>query len=222
MGFLRRIADHTQDGSVATRMRRRRFGLFLGLLDGLRRPVKILDVGGTEGFWEMMGFFPSEEIEITLLNVVPIQVSRPYFRTAVGDARDMSEFTNGEFDVVFSNSVIEHVGALDDQRKMASEIRRVGDRYFVQTPNWWFPMEPHFLIPVFHWLPAQVRAWLLTRFALGRMPKIRDRAAALAMVEGIHLLTRRRVRKLFPEGVLYRERLFGLTKSFIVYDGWNT
>lgn len=221
MRFLKDSADHTREGSAATRLRRKRFGLFKSLLDGLPRPIYILDVGGTEGFWEMMGFLPSEEVEITLLNVIPIQVAHPHFRAAVGDARDMSQFTDGQFDVVFSNSVIEHVGMLADQRKMASEIRRVGARYFVQTPNWWFPMEPHFLIPFFHWLPVCARVWLLTHASLGRMPKMRDKDGASAMVRGIHLLTKRRLKHLFPEGVLYKEKLFGLVKSFVVYSGWG-
>ena len=77
----------------------------------------------------------------------------------------MPEFTTGEFDVVFSNSVIEHVGDFDDQRRMADEVRRVGRRFFVQTPNRWFPLEVHTRLPFVHWLPDAVagRAYDLVR-----------------------------------------------------------
>ena len=71
----------------------------------------------------------------------------------VGDAVDMPGISDGAFDVVFSNSVIEHVETYENQRRMAAEIRRVGRRYFVQTPNRHFPLEPHFLVPGFQLLP---------------------------------------------------------------------
>lgn len=117
----------------------------------------------------------------------------------------MTVFPDSEFDVVFSNSVIEHLGTYEDQWKMAEEVRRVGQRYFVQTPNKYFPIEPHFLVPFCQFFPTALRAWLLTRFDLGWHKRAANYKTA---------------RRLFPEANLYKERVWGLTKSFIVYHGW--
>jgi 2-polyprenyl-3-methyl-5-hydroxy-6-metoxy-1,4-benzoquinol methylase len=73
----------------------------------------------------------------------------------------MPQFQNDEFDIVFSNSVIEHVGSYEEQNLMASEVRRVGKRYFIQTPNLFFPIEPHFLFPFFQFLPLDYRVTLI-------------------------------------------------------------
>jgi len=183
--------------------------------------MRILDVGGTQNFWEMMEFLPGDDCHITLLNLEAPLVSLPHFQSMAGDAREMPQFADREFDVVFSNSVIEHVGGYDDQRRMAAEIKRVGQRYFLQTPNKYFPVEPHFLIPLFHFLPARTRIWLLTHFSLGRIGRISDREMARRRVEGIRLLSKREVVQLFPEASLYEERVYGLAKSFVVYAGWD-
>jgi hypothetical protein len=133
----------------------------------------------------------------------------------------MREFGDQEFDVVFSNSVIEHVGTFADQQAMASEVRRVGRRYFVQTPNKYFPIEPHFLVPGFQFLPVRLRAGWLARRRIGWYPKAASYEAALAEVTQIRLLSLSEFQRLFPEGQLFRERFFGLTKSFVIYHGWK-
>jgi hypothetical protein len=217
--LFKKIADMREADSLITQLRRRRFVLFRALLDRLPRPVRLLDVGGTQFFWEMMGFRGDQGLEITLLNLTSGWI-RPGFRSVVGDARDMRQFADQEFDVVFSNSVIEHVGKLDAQRQMAGEIKRVGKRYFVQTPNRNFPLEPHFFFPGFQFLPLSTRIWLLQHFDLGWYKKIPDYTAARHEVETIRLLSRREVTRLFPEGTLHNERFAGLTVSFVIYAGW--
>jgi hypothetical protein len=122
--------------------------------------------------------------------------------------------------VEFSNYVIELVGDYENQRRMANEIRRVGKRYFVQTPNKRFPLEPHFLFPFFQYLPLGTRAWLVNRFDVGWYRKIPDRDRARAEVESIQLLTRKRFAALFPGATIHDEKLFGLTKSFTALGGW--
>jgi hypothetical protein len=219
--LIRRISDNRDPTSLATRMRRRRFAFFRGLLDTLPRPVRILDVGGTAEFWRNMDA-PLAELEITLLNPLPAPADGP-FHIIQGDARDLGAYDDRSVDVVFSNSVIEHLGPhFDDQRRMATEIRRVGKRYFVQTPNRYFPLEPHFLTPGFQYLPVGARAWLVSHFSLGWYPRIADRAHALREVEQIVLLSARQVRDLFPGARIYRERVLGLTKSFVAYSGWGS
>jgi len=197
-------------------LRRSRFRRFSRLLEK-RFPgqkLNILDVGGWEGFWELMNFADTGH-RITLLNIEPQKVSRSNFRAVIGDARDLRQFGNQEFDVVFSNSVIEHVGSFEDQKKMAVEICRVGRSYFVQTPNFFFPFEPHFLFPMFHWLPMFARIALLRRFRLGYYARASSRSDALQAINSIRLLRSSEVRSLFPEARIARERFLGWTKSLI-------
>jgi SAM-dependent methyltransferase len=203
-------------------MRRRRFAFFLSLLNGLPRPLRILDVGGTQEFWDMMGGQTMDEARVTLLNLGAQPVSSPKFESVVGDARDLSRYPDMAFDVVFSNSVIEHLGPdFTDQKRMADEIRRVGKRYFVQTPNRYFPLEPHFLTPGFQFLPVRVRAWLVSNFNVGWYERIPDKAQAKREVESISLLSRRDLQRLFPGAQIYEEKILGLTKSFVAYGGWT-
>lgn len=218
--LLKRWADNRDPTSLAARLRRRRFALFESLLSRVPGHVRILDVGGTPTFWRVIGF-SLPNVSVTLLNRTAATADSDTVTSVIGDARDMREFADRQFDVVFSNSVIEHVGTYEDQRAMASEVRRIGRRYFVQTPNRRFPIEPHFLFPGFQFLPVSLRAGLLARHDLGWYTKAESYEAALQEVTSIRLLSEKEFRRLFPDGRLYKERFFGLTKSFTIYDGWE-
>lgn len=219
--LIKSLADNSDSGSLATRMRRARFAFFLSLLSRLSGDVEILDIGGTQEFWSLMPGSGREDMRVTLLNVEHQQVTSDRFVSVVGDARRMPQIGDKSFDVVFSNSVIEHVGDFTQQRSMADEIRRVGMRYFVQTPNKRFPLEPHFLFPWFQYLPSAVRATMLNRFDLGWYRRMPDLEAARAEVDSIQLLTKSRFAELFPEASLHVERFGGLAKSFVAYYGWG-
>ncbi len=223
MKFLRGLANSRESNSLASRLRRRRFLLFESLIATVSRPIRILDLGGTENFWQQMGFLDHQEVSILLINIDDMgRIKASNVETLVGDARDLSQFEDDEFDIVFSNSVIEHVGGLDDQKRMADEIRRVGKRYFVQTPNRYFPIEPHFLFPFFQFLPRGLQVFLVSNFEIGWAGKAPSREDAERRVSSCQLLSQREIRWLFPGGKLYKERFLGLTKSFIVYDRWES
>jgi len=214
-------ASYEDRGSLAFRLRKRRMAFFLDLLATVEKPVKLLDVGGTAQFWQILTPFPNDDVRITLLNLEDAGVSGPYVKSVAGDARSLA-FDDRSFDVVFSNSVIEHVGNFQDQARMAGEIRRVGHRYFVQTPNKFFPIEPHFFFPFFQFLPLPVRAWLLSHVRLGRSVRKRlDPDKAAAQAASIRLLGKKEVRRLFPSAQLYQERIYGMVKSFVAYRGWE-
>lgn len=218
-----KVADPYRKDSLGSQLRRKRFALFRKLIATVPRPIRILDVGGEIPFWQNMQFTEEPGITFTLVNRQE-KVTDPAFAnftSMAGDARHMPLFADQSFDVVFSNSVIEHVGTLDDQRHMAQEVQRIGKRYFVQTPNRFFPIEPHFLFPFFQFLPMGVRVFLVSHVALGARSQRLDATAARARVSEIRLMTLRELRTLFPGAAIYRERVFGLTKSFIVYGGWE-
>jgi len=221
MHVLLKLADNRRIDSLAAKLRRKRFDFFKSLVATVPRPLRILDVGGTQAFWEAMSFCKEEGIEIVLLNLQKIDVSYPNVSSVVGDARDLKQFGDQEFDVVFSNSVIEHVGALEDQIAMANEVRRVGKRLFIQTPNRYFPVEPHFLVPYFQLLPISARIWLVSHFRLGWSRKLTDKRRASEVVTSVRMLSKKELKELFPRANIARERFMGLVKSFIVYVGWD-
>jgi SAM-dependent methyltransferase len=218
---LRGLADSRRPGSLADRLRQRRFELLRGLLDALGRPVRILDVGGTTGFWERVGYAGRDGVEIVLLNQIDQEAPHDNLTAVLGDAADLSAFGDGSFDVVLSNSVIEHLPTPELQGRMAAEMRRVGRCLYVQTPNRYFPLEPHFLFPFFALLPLNVRAFLLQHLDLGWHLRQPNRAAALREVRSIRLMTGRELRRAFPGATIERERILVFTKSFIVLDGWD-
>ncbi|HOO52788.1 MAG TPA: class I SAM-dependent methyltransferase [Methanothrix sp.] len=214
--LLMKIVDFRSDGSVITKARLRRIAFFKDLMSPLPKPVKILDIGGTELFWERMGFADDENYQITILNLSKTESHHTNISLVVGDARDMSEFGDEAFDVAFSNSVIEHVGGPAEQRQMAEEVMRVGRRYFVQTPNRSYPFEPHFLFPLFQFLPLNLKVFIIRRW----YPRISDKEKATNAAKSVRLLGRREVADLFPDGKIWDEKLLGMTNSLVVYGRW--
>ena len=178
---------------------------------GLTTETSVLDVGGTAYNWSLL----PERPRVVVLNLwTPDPASRDGLTWLVGDGLRLP-FRDGEFDVVFSNSVIEHVSTLENQRRFAEECRRVGRRYFVQTPNRFFPIDPHFATPFFHWLPRAWQRRLLRRFTLWGVatkppPDLQERK-----LRTIRLLDPVVMGRLFPDAEIWRERFLGLTKSVV-------
>ena len=185
----------------------------------LPRPVRVLDVGGTTEFWEDRGWAGRPDVEVVMVNLPGKTIDRRHANLIPqdGDATAL-DYGDGEFEVAFSNSVIEHLGTRDRQRKMASEIRRVARHYYVQTPNRWFPVEPHFQAVGWHFLPRRVRVELIQRRRFGTRGPARDRQHAERIMDEINLLGPRELARMFPGCELMRERIGPLTKSLTVRD----
>ena len=218
------LADNRRDDSLAARMRRRRFALFNGYLARLPRPLTVLDVGGTVAFWRRMGI-EGADYRVVILNLpealaAEAEPTEANLSREAGDATALEGFEAGAFDVLFSNSVIEHVGDWAAQQRMADEVRRVARAYFVQTPARSFPIEPHFHVPLFQFMPVALRVALVRRFALGWYPRLPEKGEAEELVRSIRLLTGPEMARLFPGATLHRERFLGLTKSFIAAGGF--
>lgn len=186
------------------RWRRARYQRFVSLV-GLRPDERILDVGA--GYGAALERFNTVN-PVTALDLTPktsTWMEQSNVTTIAGDGTRMP-FDDGEFPVAFSNSVIEHVPA-ELQAAFAAEIRRVSRRYFIQTPNRWFPIEPHYQFPFFQFLPERARRFLNRHFTLGFQPK--------GYWEPIELLSAKDMQRLFPDAVIHRERVLGLTKSLM-------
>jgi hypothetical protein len=182
--------------------------------------MHILDVGGTNSFWEQRGWADRDEVQITLLNLFPQDKRHSNIMPVTGDAKDLSQFGTGSFDIVFSNSVIEHLFTLENQRQMAIEIRRVAKAFWVQTPNFWFPFEPHFHVLGWHWMPLDVRVALLRRWKFGWLGPCHNAAQARELVTEVRLMTSRELRTIFPGAQLIAERFGAFVKSWIAIDGF--
>jgi hypothetical protein len=128
-------------------------------------------------------------------------------------------FRDGAFDIVFSNSVIEHVGGRASQEQFAREAARVGRGYWIQTPNRWFPVEQHLLTPFLHWLPKAWQRAITPRATLwgawARVTPDRREFYLSHFLNDVRLLGAGDLRRLFPGATLLRERALGVCKSLI-------
>jgi len=218
--FLTRQLDLTNPDSAIAKVRKKRCLLLRELISILAsyygRRIKILDVGGTPQFWQFCGLAHHPDImKIVLVNVERLHSDEPSIECVLGDGRNLS-FGDEEFDLVVSNSVIEHVGSLEDQRRMAEEISRVGRHYFVQTPNFYFPIEPHYAIPLFQFLPRSLKKFLIKNLSIGRIRKTNDEELINATINRIRLLKPNEMRMLFPEGIFCKEKIFNITNSYVI------
>ena len=216
---LQRLADDNAAGSLSHRLRERRFRLFDQLVGGMPRPLRIIDIGGTTRYWEQRGWAGRDDVTITLVNLEAEPQRYENILSTAGDATNLSEHADDAFDIAFSNSVIEHLFTLEAQRRMADEIRRVAPAYWVQTPNFWFPVEPHFLVPGWQWLPEGTRASILQRRGVGWAGRTPDRDAALHVIRETRLLRRGELAGLFPGAKIVPERIGGLVKSWTAVHG---
>lgn len=193
----------------------RRFVAWLGVDERTR----VLDVGGTPLNWMLCEVRP----QVTLLNLPRAGESLPPgIRMVFGDGRRLP-FADGSFDVVFSNSVIEHIPSAEARRNFAQEVRRVGKNYWVQTPCRSFPVEPHLWTPFLHYLPRPWQERLVRRWTvwdwLERPAADRRQYYIEHYLGEIRLVGARELADLFPEARILRERFAGLTKSLVAAFG---
>lgn len=221
MNLAQWIGDYSNPKSIGSRFRRARVQPLLDMIDAVfaeKGTVSILDVGGLESYWNIMeeGYLESRNAKILLLNlpddVRPVTRSQ-IFTAQIGNGCKL-EFPDNNFDICHSNSVIEHVGVWANKTAYAREVTRVASRYFHQTPNYWFPWEPHFGLPIFHWLPEPVRVWIAMHRALGWHQRCKTVAEAVQLMEYATLLNYKMFRFLFPDAEMRNERFLGIYKSF--------
>ncbi|MCP1199374.1 SAM-dependent methyltransferase [Notoacmeibacter sp. MSK16QG-6] len=204
------------------RFRQARFRLVREMIEAAlteRNQVRIIDLGGTEKYWEIGRDFLDahrDRLHITLVNpeVFPIR-DRALFTSLKGDATASDLMMGETFDIAHSNSVIEHVGWMNDMARFADNMRRLGNRYYMQTPNYWFPLEPHFRFPGFQYLPGSIRIAMLQRVKLGFFRPLPSYSEAKDVIDHHRLLSMRQVRRLFPDAQFEYEWVYGLPKSIM-------
>lgn len=215
MKSLRRFAANDLASNPSYNFRKKRIRIFNVLLANVNKEIiYILDIGGSSDFWNFWEKHLSYDIKITLINLSFDVINKN--RGIVGDATNLSFIRDKKFDIILSNSLIEHLYDFDNQMNFAKEIKRIGDFYFIQTPAYLFPLEPHFLFPFFHWFPKKVRIFLHRNFNLGWYKAEPDYMKAKKNVDEIRLLKKKEITKMFPNSKIIVERLFLFPKSYII------
>jgi hypothetical protein len=203
-------------GKISPHFRRRRFRKFLETFSPTRS-MRILDVGGLPRAWLDVPI----ESEITILNVTPLDdfegsFLQPNHIAVMGDGTRLP-YEDQSFDIVFSNSVIEHLGTWEKQQAFAAEACRVGKCYWVQTPAKEFPLEPHYFGPFVHWFSKPIQKRLLRNFTLwGLLGRPTNETLDQVLAE-LRLLNHREFQYLFEDSRMWVERVLGLPKSYTAY-----
>lgn len=219
MSFFKFFVNHQNAGSFVNRMRRKRFALIENEIEQLinqKGNIKILDIGGEIKYWQNIGWQnPNCTIYILNLDVANNLPSPAGYVEVKGNALSLP-YQYGDFDLIFSNSVIEHVGSRKNQEIFASEVKRVCDKYIIQTPSFWFPLEPHSLIPFFQYIPHAIRAFFILWFNINYFPKAKNYKEALVTSRSTIMFTKYRFTKLFPDAFCQVEKFAGIHKSYTV------
>ncbi len=152
--------------------------------------------------------------KITLLNLTNFD-NETSIKTVIGDVCNMNMFDDGFFDIVFSNSLIEHVGDFQKQYEMAKEVDRVSNKYWIQTPNKNFPLDVHFCFPFLQYLPLKYQKYIVCYwpFSFAKMLGLNP----IEELNNLRLISYSEMKTLFPESTILREKFLGFTKSFIAF-----
>jgi hypothetical protein len=229
------LADPRNPTSLSYRLRSRRDVRLRSLIEAIHASsgrVKIVDLGGSVDYWRRVGFaFLREKLaDVTLINIDPTELKAEdappgLFQSRQADACRLDEFDDASFDLAHSNSVIEHVGSWSNMKSFAGETRRVGRNYYIQTPYFWFPFDPHFYVfPMFHWLPDSLRTKLLNALPIAHAGRIPGVDMANEVIDHTRLLDSAQFRFLFPDAAMSFERVLGLPKSMVAIraiDGFS-
>ncbi len=208
--------------SLRAKLRAKRIAPFLEMLQDAynqRGYVEVIDIGGTENYWNIVSqhYLEQRNVTITIVNLPGSGMPRDHgiFRFAEADGCDLSCFGDNSFHIAHSNSVIEHVGHWRRIVQFAAELERVAEKLFVQTPNYWFPIEPHCMTPFFHWLPRPTQIWLVLHLQLGHWSRAASIDEAVRLIERAYLLNKKMLQEAFKDSCILTERFLGLPKSFV-------
>jgi hypothetical protein len=204
------IIQPANPSSISARLRARRWQELLRRFPDLSS-MRVLDLGGTPQFWRAA---PQRPVHVTVVNITPnLAADEPWIEVVVADACRVQLAAKGH-DVVVSNSLLEHVVPATRRRMLADVIHSAADRYWIQTPNRYFPIEPHWLFPGFQFLPFTARVLVTQTWPFGHRHS-RNRRRAAELVGEVELIGGGEMRRLFPDAEIWVERFLGLPKSLV-------
>lgn len=205
------VGGNDSTRSLAGRARARRWRYFAERFPSISQ-MRVVDLGGTPQSWRLA---PVKPMAVTVVNLSPLSSDEPAVNIVQADACDLPAALRRErFDLVFSNSLIEHVGGHSQRKRLAEAIHALSDRHWVQTPYRYFPVEPHWLFPGMQWLPYEARVQVSLRWNRGHV-RTYTRDEAADMVDEIDLLSISQMQRYFPTSVIWYDRFAGLVKSLV-------
>lgn len=207
-----KLADGTNPETMAGGARARRWAELLRCFPDLPR-MRVLDLGGTPDAWRIAPVQPKQVVIVNINKKTVRQRADESKTVVIGDACDLPhELANERFDLVYSNSLIEHVGGHVQRQRFADMVHKHAEHHWVQTPYRYFPVEPHWVFPAMQWLPFRTRVMISQYWPYGHM-KRSGKARAIKNVAGVELLSVTEMRSYFPDSQIWRERMLGLPKS---------
>jgi hypothetical protein len=209
--LTRRLVDVTDPRSLSGRARHRRWQIFNERFPDIDQ-MNVLDLGGTAVSWQLSGLRPARLVLLNLADAGGCEGTE----TVIGDACDLpEEISDSRFDLVYSNSVIEHVGGHWRRQRFAETVRDMAAHHWIQTPYRYFPVEPHWAAPGFQFVPLALRGRLIVAWPIGSLAMVKDWPTAVMRAQGTELLSKTEMRGYFPDSDLLVEHIFGLPKSLI-------
>jgi hypothetical protein len=210
------VADAYSPSSLSGRTRAARWAELRRRFPDLE-DMRVVDLGGDLRAWRLA---PGRPRELVLLNTFEQHAEEDWITPIVGDACDLPAQLRGErFDLVYSNSVLEHVGGHARREAFAASVHDLGDAHWIQTPYRYFPIEPHWVCPGFQFLPVRARVEVTLRWPLGGYTRVDTRAVALRWTLATELVSGTEMEHYFPRSEIWRERALGLTKSLVAVAG---
>jgi SAM-dependent methyltransferase len=187
-------------------------------------PMKLLDVGAqihpdNNEVRQLIDIYPWKDnisvVNISAEHIATIKRYYPQIEAVVGDACELP-WPDKSFDVVYSNAVIEHLGSFEKQKRMAAEIMRVGKRWFVTTPNRWFPFEFHMRLPLVTWLfgDGYLRIGNIISYN-----HLRGRYMIGVKRSDLRLMSASELRKCFPGSNIIKQRVTFMAETLIAVGG---
>lgn len=206
-----RVTDVDSLTSLSGRARARRWTRFSEVFPDISE-MRVLDLGGTPMSWRTA---PVRPAALTIVNLVPQESDDSALKVVQANACELPDELRGEnFDLVYSNSLLEHLGGHVQRQRLVDNVHHCADRHWVQTPYRYFPVEPHWLFPGFQWLPYSARIAVSQRWNRGCV-KTYTRAEAEVQVNEIDLVGIAQMRMYFPDSTVWCERFAGLVKSLV-------
>jgi hypothetical protein len=204
-----KIIDPDRTNSWTHKIRQRRNEEFKRTFPDLAS-MRVLDLGGTALSWQVTGL-RARSVTIVNLDDAP-DPEEPWLEYVRGDA---CAGGFGKYDLVFSNSLMEHLGGHARRRQFADVVRDSAPSWWVQTPYRYFPIEPHWVFPGFQFMPFRTRLFISQHWSMLHMPACKDRVAAEELVASVELISASEMRSYFPDSQIWFERIAGIPKSIV-------
>jgi len=202
--------------------RKQKLDLFYKLMKPTSHTM-VLDIGAEinpdgDRLLQLIDSYPWKH-KLTAINtstqhIQSIKQHYPEINVVVGDACKLP-WPDKYFDIIYCNAVIEHVGDSDRQKQLAAEIMRVGNKWFVTTPNRWYPFEFHSRLPLVTWLPKH--GYLLISSILSYNHIKKKYEFFLKNNLGLRLMTSKELQQCFPKSRIIKQRVTFMPETLIAF-----